>query len=122
MTVNHATAPQGELSLLQGWPDIELDGACEITGGEPLFWVGDTPVAARATHGKGSVMAVGFGSLWNDGNMGEHWMLEPDPETALRFDVLFSVVRALLADQPVTPPPPEESALQGATDEPAEAD
>jgi len=114
MSVEHAAPPRGKLSLLTGWPDVELGESCRVVGGEPFLWVGDTPVAARTTHGKGSVMAVGFGSLWNDESMGNHWMQEPDPAMALRFDVLFAVVGGFLDDRPVTPPAAGESAAAGA--------
>jgi len=122
MTVNHAAAPQGELALADGWPGIQLEGSCQITGGEPFMWVDGTPVAARTPpgkYGKGSVMAIGFGSLFNDQNMGGHWMQVPDAETFLRYQVLFAVIRGLVEDRPVAPPPPEEAELEQPPEEEA---
>ena len=81
MSVDHAGVG-GRLSLLSDpWPGVDLAGACRVTGGEPFLWVGDTPVASRTDYGKGTVIALGFGSLWNDENMGFTWMLEPNAET-----------------------------------------
>ena len=110
ITSDHSTPPSGKLGLLQIWPDIELAASCHITGGEPLMWVDDVPVAARVSHGKGTVMAIGFGSLLNDNNMGRQgteravWMLEPEPDTLLRYNLLFALVRGLVTGQPVVPP------------------
>ncbi len=85
--------------------------ANEVTGGQPVGKLDKLPVAATAKHGKGSVMAVGFGSLWNDTRMGEHWMLEPDATVKARYDVLFALLRSLLDDKPLPaamPPTPEK--------------
>ena len=122
MTVNHAAAPQGKLALADGWPGVELEGACQITGGEPFMWVDGTPVAARTPpgkYGKGSVTAIGFGTLFDDESMGGHWMQVPDAPTFLRYQVLFAVIRGVVEDQPVAPPPPEEAELEGEPEEQA---
>jgi len=109
MGVNHAVSPKGELRLADDWPGLEIQASCEILGGEPFMWVGDTPVAARADYGKGSVMVIGFGSLLNDNGMGMSWMRDPDAELLTRFDVLFALVEALVEGRPVAAPPPRRS-------------
>jgi len=106
MAVNHAVDQQGELRLTDDWPPgIKLQATCEVVGGEPFMWVGQLPVGARVDYGKGSVMAIGFGSLFNDDGMGMFWTQEPDAELLNRFDVLFALVEALVEDHPVVAPP-----------------
>lgn len=95
---------KGLLSLGEGWPNVPVDLAYEVAGGEPVARLGPRPVAAVTEHGKGRVMVIGFGSLFNDHRMGMTWMLEPDAETRQRYDVLFALVGSLLRDEPVGPP------------------
>jgi len=96
---------KGLLSLGPEWPNVPVELAYEVAGGEPVARLGPRPVAAVAEHGKGKVMVIGFGSLFNDARMGMTWMLEPDAETLQRYDVLFALAGSLLGDRPVGPPP-----------------
>jgi hypothetical protein len=57
--------------------------------------VGPHPVAVTARHGQGSVLVVGFATLFNDENMGSYWNQEPDAPTRARFDLFFRLVRLL---------------------------
>jgi len=110
MAVDHATYSQGELRLADDWPKgVELEATCEVFGGEPLAWVGQSAVAARTRHGKGSVTAIGFGSYLNDESMGISWAEDPDAEMLTRFDVLFALVEAVVEDRPIVAPPPRET-------------
>ncbi len=113
LEVIHATPAGGTLRAGDDWPGIEMEAVCEVRGGEPLMWIDDTPVAARIDLGEGSVMAVGFGSLMNDSNMGGNWMEEPGEMERTIYDLLFTLVRSLVEDRPVTSPPvrpdPQES-------------
>lgn len=105
ISVYYASAPQGELRL-QGspWPGISVATACEIDGGEPFMWVGETPVAARARFGKGTVTAIGFGSLWNNTNMGTMWTVEPGPDELKIYDLLFELVNSVVEDRAMAEP------------------
>ena len=98
LDVIHAAPAEGKLRTDNDWPGIELEAVCQVRGGEPFMWIGDTPVAARADFGEGSVTAVGFGSLMNDGNMGYSWMAEPDGMQRTIYDLLFMLVRSLVED------------------------
>ena len=110
MSVNHATDAQGELRLTDDWPKgIELEATCEVFGDEPLAWVGQSAVAARTRYGKGTVTAIGFGSLFNDEGMGMAWAQDPNAELLTRFDVLFALIEAAVEDRPIVAPPPRES-------------
>jgi hypothetical protein len=105
LSIDHEKAWQGTLSSTALLPAVEIAGANEVTGAEPLASLGKRPVAAAMKYKKGSVMAVGFGSLWNDKRMGEHWMMEPDAAAKARYDVLFALLRSLLDDKPLPTPP-----------------
>jgi hypothetical protein len=97
-----ATGP-GASPLL---PAVDVEAAWQVTGGEPIAAIGGLPVAATAVFGRGSVAAVGFGSLWNDQRMGEHWMLEPTPVVRARYEVLFGLLRPLLHGPSAVPAVP----------------
>ena len=106
---------RGKLTMAKqkDWPAVQIERAREIAGGRPIARIGQLPVAAEAPRektGKGSVMAVGFGSLFNDANMGDTWMTDPNEEMLDRFDVPFALVRSLVEDQPILPPPPRTPA------------
>jgi hypothetical protein len=89
---------EGTLRCVFDAPQVPLQASCEIKGGEPLAWLGKTPVAARTQYGKGEVTAIGFGSLFNDANMGFHWLPEPEPETLQRYEVLYGLLRTALCE------------------------
>jgi hypothetical protein len=74
-------------------PAIELSASCGINGGEPIAVVGPVSTAAQVRYGEGLVTAVGFGSLFNDGTMGYHWLPEPTPETLRVYEVLYHLLR-----------------------------
>ncbi len=115
----HATATGGKLRSQEPWPNVEVTASCEIRGGRPLLWIDQLPVAAEARLGKGRVIAVGFGLLWNDASMGGEWSLVPEETTLLRsdvdrsllerYDLLFAFLRALGDDQPFVPFVPPEA-------------
>ena len=83
--------------------------ANEVAGGQPVAKLDEYPVAAAARFGKGSVMAVGFGSLWNDNEHGrargkenlDTAGLEPTATVRARYDVLFALLRSLLEGKPL---------------------
>ena len=73
ISVYYATTPEGNLHLQDSqWPGISLATACQIDGGDPFMWIGETPVAARARLGKGTVTVIGFGALLTNSPHGHH--------------------------------------------------
>jgi hypothetical protein len=87
---------EGPLKI-KGFPEqLRLQNTCQIEGGQPLAHWNDTVAAARVSVGKGSVTAIGFGSLFNDAAMGYHWLVEPDAEMRQRYDGLYTLLRAAL--------------------------
>jgi len=104
LSLRGATNTKGRLRQSEEWPDVRVESAFAIHGGEPFMWAGPTPVGARTKFGKGLVMAIGFGAVLNDAGMGEHWMREPDADQRTRYDLLYALIRALVEDRPVAPP------------------
>ena len=90
---------QGELALDQR--TVPVERSCDVRGGEAIARLDDRPVAAMVRRGKGSVMVVGFGSLFNDRNMGGIWTIEPDSPTRARYDLLFALLRHLAEGKPL---------------------
>ena len=105
LSVQRKQAWQGTLNIVEKWPGIDVSPANEITGGKPVAYLNERPVAAIAQHGKGTVMAVGFASIFIDRNMGDAamWMVEPDAAMRLRYETLYALVRLLVEDKPVEP-------------------
>jgi hypothetical protein len=77
-------------------PTTPLLASCRIDGGEAIAVIGETPVAIQIRYGRGLVTVIGFGSLFNDAAMGTHWLPEPEPDTLLRYEVLYGLLRAAL--------------------------
>jgi hypothetical protein len=105
MSVRRGVDAKGKIGLDGGWPEIAVESVCEVLGGEPLLWVGKTPVAARTSFGQGHVLAIGFGAAFNDTAMGGSWMADPDDALLARFDLWFSILRAAATGQAVVQPP-----------------
>jgi uncharacterized protein DUF4350 len=116
----YATASQGELRLEDSdWPGISVATACQIEGGDPFMWVGETPVAARARYGEGTVTAIGFGALMNNESMGTMWVAEPGPAELKVYSLLFELIESVVEDRPVRAPPvepPNEASSVGDSD------
>ena len=104
--------PEGKLRCAFTDKQVPLQTACEITGGQPLAWLADNPVAASSQFGKGRITAVGFAPLFIDANMGFHWLPEPEEQVRDRYEVLYALLRACL---PNSPPEPVASTVQGKT-------
>lgn len=105
LSVRRGVDAKGKIGLASGWPEIAVESVCEVRGGEPLLWVGKTPVAARTPFGQGHVLAIGFGAAFNDTAMGGSWMAEPDDALLVRFDLWFSILRAAATGRAVVQPP-----------------
>ncbi len=105
---------QGRLTTGLKTPSLDIESACETRGGEAVARLGPHPVAAFVRHGKGTVLAIGFASLWNDIRMGETGMTEPDPATRSRYSLLFGLLRPFFAGQALPPPPKADRAADDA--------
>jgi hypothetical protein len=105
---------KGRLSTVAELPVVEVDSAWQVSGGKPIAALGQLPVAATAVFGRGSVTAIGFGSLWNDQRMGGDWGRQPSPEVEARYRVLFGLLRPLVSEKspPAGKRPPDNSALK----------
>jgi hypothetical protein len=97
------TVPRGTLEIANRWPSIPVDRACRVTGGRPIARINGQPVAAETTFGKGKVVVIGFGSLFNDLSMGGNWMADHDSTVKRRHNVLFALIHFVFLDKPVEP-------------------
>jgi len=107
LSVQRKQSWTGTLTLADNWPGINITLANEVVGGRVVGKFGERPVAAVAKYGKGTVMAVGFSSLFIDKNMGgeEQWMVVPDAAMRLRYETLYALVRLLVEDKTIVPAP-----------------
>jgi hypothetical protein len=96
----------GDLVLKEPWPRIRVEHAWEVLGGKSFATLnGEQTVCATVAYGKGRVMVVSFGTLFNDKSMGTFWSHDPTPEERTRYDVLFALLRRLMKDEPLVVPP-----------------
>ncbi len=103
MRIERENQLSGSLVLNDRWPGIPVEKACKVTGGTSIAQI-DGKSVAEVTHvGKGTVMAIGFGSLFNDRNMGGTWTADPDAPVKQRFNVFYSLVRSFLRAKPIEP-------------------
>jgi hypothetical protein len=121
LSIHHDRAWQGKLSTTAPLPRLDVTRANQVAGGEPLGRLDKLAVIATAKYGKGSVMVVGCGSLWNDKQMGElesepgsGWMLDPDATVKSRYHVLFALLRSFLDNKPLPTSPPVEKTEKAA--------
>ena len=122
LAVHHDGTWRGLLAMEGRATDVRIEQACKVTGGQTVAQLDRLPVAATTQYGKGSVLAIGFASLWNDTRMGEHWMAEPDATIQGRFELMYAMLRTFIEGKPPeakqeTIPLPQ---LTPPSDEPAE--
>ncbi len=115
LSIHHDQAWKGKLTTSSRLPVVDITSANQVSGGQPVGKLDKLPVIATIKYGKGSVLAIGCGSLWNDKQMGEResepgsgWMLDPDAAVKARYEVLFALLRSFLDDKPLPTSPPAE--------------
>lgn len=114
LKILHTQAWRGILSLTPAWPSLTVEEGWEVSGGTTVARFGQRPVGAMTDFGEGRVMALGFARLFNDPNLGGHWMLDVKGEVRTRYEVLYALLQLLVEDRPIVPP------TTGEVPEPAE--
>jgi hypothetical protein len=89
---------RGTLEPPQTWPAVPVESVRPVSGGEPLARLNGQTVAASVRHGKGEVIAVGFGARFNDDSMGITTDIEPGPDLRKVFDLEFRLLRRLIEE------------------------
>jgi hypothetical protein len=100
MELAHAGSMPGTLRIVGDWPGTELEAGSEVIGGEPIATIDGRTVAAQAKRGKGTVTVIGFGYLFTDAYMGQHWMPDPEEETIATYRILFTLLEAAIEGKP----------------------
>jgi hypothetical protein len=130
LSLDYNESWQGDIVLKDSWPGIHVDHAWDIKGGTPFASLnGERTVCAVKEFGKGLVMVVSFGTMFNDRNMAgprpeakvqlEDWAKDPTPEERTRFDVLFAILKRLVKDEPLVVPPARMPPAQPGTKSPS---
>ena len=105
LSINYAENRKGDLMLTDAWPRLSVESAWEVVGGDRIAtFNGTRPVCSKVRYGKGLVMAVGFGNLFSDKNMGYDWTHVPDTVERTRYDALFALLRNFVMDEPIAMP------------------
>ena len=94
---------QGVLTIAEGWPSIDAPNGYEVTGGSVVARFLNRPVAAMVSYGKGRVLVIGFGSLFNDKNMDKTWLAEPDSIVMKRYNAFYALIRLAVEGHGVNP-------------------
>jgi hypothetical protein len=99
MSLETSSNESGTLRPPEGWPAVPAEGVYQAQGGEPLVRLGQKVVAASKSHGKGTVTVVGFGSRFNDDNMGVTTDLEPSADLRKVYDLQFALLRRIVENR-----------------------
>jgi len=120
--VDRETNHAGKLQTNGKWPEVPIASAHEVRGRgaagvvapatfpaatsttapsdpdafQPFAWIDGKPVGATRRVGKGTVAVIGFGSRFNDVNMGVTGDVLPDPELRKVYDVEYGMLRWLV--------------------------
>ena len=63
------------------------------------MWIANTPIAARARHGKGTVTVIGFGSRFADAYMGVTGDVVPNEQLRSVYELQFRIIQDIIAEQ-----------------------
>ena len=96
ITIDDRSDVEGVLEPPEGWPVVPVESARTLTGGTPLATIDGRPVAAVARRGKGAIVAIGFGSRFNDENMGITTDIEPSEDIRQVYDLEFALLRHIV--------------------------
>lgn len=99
ISLDRSRAYRGTLRSHLGWPAVPVASATPVRGGRALAWLGTIPVAAAASHGRGSVTVLGFGSRFSDLQMGVIGDVVPDDDLKKVYQVEFSLLRWILQEK-----------------------
>lgn len=96
---------QGEITIVGRWPWAHVDHAWNILGGQCVASLGnERSFCATARYGKGLVMAITFGMLFNDASMGNDWSHYPNETELVRYQTFFALTRLLVEGKTIVPP------------------
>ncbi len=101
LALDYSTPLSGKLDSGGKWPAVPIANSAVVTGGEPLAWIDDQPVAALCTLGAGAVTVVGFGNRFSDPNMGAIGDVIPDEALKAVYAVQFSMLGAMIENKPI---------------------
>jgi hypothetical protein len=105
LALDYSMPWKGELVLVEPWPRLQVNGAWEVRGGESVAtFNGERAMCAIKSYGNGFVMVASFGSIFNDGNLGNYWWNDPTPAERTRYDVFFALLQRLVEDKPIAAP------------------
>jgi hypothetical protein len=96
ITVNRSARTSGLLQTATAWPVVPVEDAASVSGGEPFAWIEGQAVGTTVRHGKGRVIVIGFGSRFNDANMGVTGDVVPDENLRRVFELQFGLLRAIV--------------------------
>lgn len=103
------SAPGGTLTVAGRSTGVSVEAAAVVAGGEPLVSMGQNVVAARTPYGEGTVLAIGFGQVFTDGQMHPdewqaNWMPDPPAQMLARYELFYALFRALVEPGPMKVP------------------
>jgi hypothetical protein len=105
LSVDWSRTYRGDLRSTQSWSKVPIETAVRVVGGKPFAWIDKTPIGATIAHGKGTVTVLGFGSRFDDTNMGVTGDVEPNDDQKKVYAVEFSLLRAIVEGKPLDQPP-----------------
>jgi hypothetical protein len=103
LTVEHTNLGSGQIQTHNDWPEVQVETAAAVRGGQSLVFYQGTPVGAEAQHGKGTVVVLGIGSRFTDYRMGITGDVVPNPDQRQVFELEFEILQDLIDDSTTSP-------------------
>jgi len=88
---------KGSVEGSAGRPEIQIESAHQVAGGQPVVLLNSAPIGATVRYGKGSVTAVGYGSAFVDSRMGVTGDVVPDEQLRSVYDLEFKLLRQIIS-------------------------
>ncbi len=102
LSLDASVALKGSVEVGDSRPAIQIESAHQVMGGRPDVLLNGSPIGATVRYGKGSVTAVGYGSLFSDSRMGVTGDVVPDEQLRSVYDLEFKLFRQIISP-PATP-------------------
>ncbi|MBN2533839.1 MAG: hypothetical protein JXB88_13165 [Spirochaetales bacterium] len=87
---------KGYIDAPSGFPLLPLPSSLAVQGGSPFISVNEKPVGAYREFGSGTITVIGFGSLFNDDNMGNYFDVIPTEELLKKYTIEYDIIRSII--------------------------
>jgi hypothetical protein len=96
LAIDEGVELDGPLRNDQAWPEVPVQHAAMVSGGQPFAWIDDQPVGTTKAFGKGSVTLLGIADRFCDAQMGYTGDVIPDESLRSVYELEFQLLRRII--------------------------